>query len=93
METYNTAETLLDEEPLRREMANLASLVKVSKSWGKPLRIGEINSISNSGRANVSDVFAAALWALDACFEVGRWTASLPGLPAWTACLPARLFA
>lgn len=29
-----------------------------------------MNSISNSGRANVSNVFASALWSLDACLEV-----------------------
>jgi hypothetical protein len=29
-ETFNTAATLLDEEPIRKEMANLRELVKVS---------------------------------------------------------------
>jgi hypothetical protein len=29
-ETFNTAATLLDEEPIRREMANLKELVRVS---------------------------------------------------------------
>lgn len=32
-ETYNTAATLLDEEPIRREMANLRELVRVSNRW------------------------------------------------------------
>jgi hypothetical protein len=29
-----------------------------------------MNTISNSGRDGVSNVFAAALWTLDGCFEV-----------------------
>jgi hypothetical protein len=29
-----------------------------------------MNTISNSGREGVSNVFAAALWTLDGCFEV-----------------------
>lgn len=51
-------------------MANLRKLVEVSNSFNKPLRIAEMNSISNSGRDNVSNVLAAALWTLDASFEV-----------------------
>jgi hypothetical protein len=38
--------------------------------WGKDLRVGEMNTISNSGRAGVSDSLAAALWTLDAALEV-----------------------
>jgi hypothetical protein len=41
-------------------------------SYGKPLRIAEMNSISNSGRPGVADVFAAALWTLDGSFEVAQ---------------------
>jgi len=37
--------------------------------YGKPLRIAEANSISNSGRDGVSNVFASALWALDMSME------------------------
>jgi hypothetical protein len=39
-------------------------------SFGKPLRVAEMNTISNSGRENVSDVFSSALWTLDASLEV-----------------------
>jgi hypothetical protein len=38
--------------------------------YGKPLRVAEMNTISNSGREGVSNVFAAALWTLDASLEV-----------------------
>lgn len=41
-------------------------------SYGKPLRVAEMNSISNSGRRGVSDAFAAALWTLDGSFEVAQ---------------------
>jgi hypothetical protein len=34
--------------------------------------VAESNSISNSGRPGVSDVFAAALWTLDGSFEVAQ---------------------
>jgi len=43
---------------------------QVSNRYGKPLRVAEMNTISNSGRDGVSNVFAAALWTLDGCFEV-----------------------
>lgn len=43
-----------------------------TRSYGKPLRVAEMNTISNSGRRGVSDVFAAALWTLDASFEVAQ---------------------
>eukprot|EP00878_Enallax_costatus_P017264 GHUV01018129.1.p1 GENE.GHUV01018129.1~~GHUV01018129.1.p1 ORF type:complete len:450 (+),score=80.81 GHUV01018129.1:440-1789(+) len=69
-ETYNTAVTLLDEDPIRQEMTNLKKIVEVSNGYGKPLRVAEMNTISNSGREGVSDVFAAALWTVDASFEV-----------------------
>jgi hypothetical protein len=71
-EAENTAVTLLDEAPIRKEMSNLKELVRVSRSWGKPLRVAEMNTISNSGRDGVSNVFSAALWTLDAAFEVRR---------------------
>lgn len=55
---------------LLQEMANLKKLVEISNSFNKSLRIAEMNSISNSGKNGVSNVFAAALWTLDALFEV-----------------------
>jgi len=70
METFNTPYSLLDEDPIRKEMANLAAIVRVSNKYGKPLRVAEMNTISNSGRRGVSDVFSAALWTLDGSLEV-----------------------
>lgn len=65
----NTAATLLDEGPIREAMANLVKVVRESNAYGIPLRVAESNTISDSGRRNVSDVFASALWAIDASFE------------------------
>lgn len=69
-ETDNTAETLMDEAPVREEMKNFRELVKIANKHAKPLRVAEANTISNSGRDGVSNVFAAALWTLDASLEV-----------------------
>lgn len=66
----NTAESLMDEGPVRREMQNFRELVRVAAKHGKPLRAAEMNTISNSGKDGVSNVFAAALWTLDASLEV-----------------------
>jgi hypothetical protein len=43
---------------------------QASRGFGKQLRVAEMNTISNSGREGVSNVFASALWTVDACFEV-----------------------
>ncbi|GBF91995.1 hypothetical protein Rsub_04719 [Raphidocelis subcapitata] len=69
-ETYNTPATLMEEAPIRKEADNLRELVRVSRGFGKPLRVAEMNTISNSGRDGVSNTLAAALWTLDAMFEV-----------------------
>jgi len=39
-------------------------------SYGTPLRVAEMNTISNSGRMGVSNVFSSALWTLDSALEV-----------------------
>lgn len=65
----STAASLLNETMTRTAMANLDQLIAVSKKYNLGLRIGESNTISNSGKAGVSDAFAAALWSLDSTFE------------------------
>ena len=52
------------------EMHFLEASCAIVCSFGKPPRVAEMNSISNSGRENVSDVFSSALWTLDASLEV-----------------------
>lgn len=60
-EAPNTPASLLDEAPIRTEMDNLRQLVQVANSFGKPLRVAEMNTISNSGLLGVSNVFAGGL--------------------------------
>ncbi|KAF6257756.1 glycoside hydrolase superfamily [Scenedesmus sp. NREL 46B-D3] len=71
-EDRNTVQSLLDEGPVRTEMANLRRLVEISRRYGKDLRVAEMNTISNSGREGLSDSLAAALWTLDGAFEVAN---------------------
>lgn len=83
--------------------AYVAPFAAEARAAGVAFRIGEGNSVSCGGRANVSNVLGTALWALDAllaCAAVGVSTfnfhggprdayspLALPGLPAST--LPA----
>jgi hypothetical protein len=71
-ETPNTPESLLDEGPVRVEMDNLKQLVQVANSFGKPLRVAEANTISNSGRLGVSNVFAGG-WCGEEFSAVPCW--------------------
>jgi hypothetical protein len=48
----------------------LAPYAAASRAAGVPLKVGEGNSVSCGGRAGVSDVFGAALWALDSLLQV-----------------------
>jgi hypothetical protein len=48
--------------------------------YNKPLRVAEMNTISNSGRSGVSNAFAAALWSLDSTFEVAAAGTAAPVL-------------
>ena len=45
--------------------AYLAPFGAGARAAGVPFRVGEANSVSCGGRANISDVFGSALWALD----------------------------
>ena len=58
--------------------AFLAPLAATAAAAGLPFRVGEGNSVNCGGRLNVSDVFAAALYALDvqlasAAVGVAQW--------------------
>lgn len=46
--------------------------VATARSHHIPLRIDEMNSISCGGQRGLSDSYAAALWALDALYEMAR---------------------
>jgi hypothetical protein len=50
----------------------IARYAAISHAHHLPLRIDELNAISCGGERGVSDTFAAALWSLDALFDMAR---------------------
>jgi hypothetical protein len=75
---HNTIFQLLSNDVVDRPLARLAPILAAARAIGVPFVIGEGNSVSCGGQANVSDVFAAALWAVDALLAhaaigVTRW--------------------
>ena len=66
------------------EAANVAPAVATAAAHGVPFYIGEGNSVSCGGTTGVSDVWAAAVWAVDVLFNmasvgVSRW--NFHGMP------------
>jgi hypothetical protein len=61
-----TSNILNHTELVRYAVDEIYPSAKASLDSGKPWVIGEFNSISCSGRPNVTDTFAQALWVLDA---------------------------
>jgi hypothetical protein len=51
---------------------SIAPAVALTHTKGLFFRIGEMNSISCNGEANVTDTFASALWMIDALFELAN---------------------
>ena len=82
-----TLEGLLADRAAQGEAAGVAAWVGAARQRGVPLYIGEGNSVSCGGAGGVSDVWAAALWALDILFAmasvgVQRWNFhGMPGGP------------
>jgi hypothetical protein len=69
---------LLSNNVTAKFAAEVAVPLAAARAVGIPFKIGEGNSVSCGGRANVSDVFASALWAVDVLF-----TAAALGLQRW----------
>jgi len=74
----NTIYQLLSNEVVDHPVAGLLPVIAAARSIGRPFYLGEGNSVSCGGEKNVSDVFASALWAVDALFAhaavgVSRW--------------------
>jgi hypothetical protein len=59
---------------LEHATAGLAARVAryVGRARGLPVRVDEMNSVTQGGRSGVSNTFASALWAADALFEFAR---------------------
>lgn len=65
---YATLHNLLTPDPRLNQLTG--QLQEISRTSGLPWRIAEVNSFSGGGKPGVSDVFAAALWALDLMFSL-----------------------
>jgi hypothetical protein len=66
---YPTIPHLLAPFPPSRLAGALPQYAALGHSHGVPIRIDEMNSVTCGGQHGVSDVFASALWALNALFE------------------------
>ena len=74
----NTIFQLLSNAVVDDATARLQPTIAAARSIGRPFFLGEGNSVSCGGEKNVSDVFASALWAVDALLAhaaagVARW--------------------
>ena len=67
-----TTAELLSNRATRQFAAGFGPALAVAHADGIPLRLDEMNAVSCGGRAGVSNTFAAALWSLDALFELAR---------------------
>ncbi|HWF72348.1 MAG TPA: glycosyl hydrolase family 79 C-terminal domain-containing protein [Solirubrobacteraceae bacterium] len=66
---YPTVAHLLNPHPPSRLAGALARFAALAHGRGVPIRVDEMNSVTCGGEPGVSDVFASALWALNALFE------------------------
>jgi Glycosyl hydrolase family 79 C-terminal beta domain len=70
--TDPTITNLLADKSSVIQAQGLVPFVSHASSYGKPLRITEINSVSCGGKAGVSNSFASALWATDVMFNFAQ---------------------
>jgi hypothetical protein len=66
---YPTIANLLNPHPPSKLTDGLAQYATLAHAHGVPIRIDEMNSVTCGGEHGVSDVFASALWAVNALFE------------------------
>jgi len=70
--TYPTIGNLLSESASSGLAESLAPYVAIAHAHGLPLQHDEMNSVSCGDAHGVADVFASALWALGALFDMAR---------------------
>jgi hypothetical protein len=63
---------LLSPATLAKDLAMVDEHLAAARKAGMRYRLAEGNTVSNGGRAGVSDAFAAALWAADFLFAVAE---------------------
>jgi hypothetical protein len=69
-ETYPTIPNLLADSSSAGIAQGVAPYVAIAHKRKLGFRVDEMNSVSGSGRAGVSDTFASALWMLDTLFNL-----------------------
>lgn len=69
---YPTVANLLSPSASSGLVGGIAPYVRIAHQRGATFRIDEMNSVACGGKTGVSDVFASALWSLDALFAVAR---------------------
>jgi hypothetical protein len=69
---FPSIENLLLPTTMAKDMAMVDEHLKAATEAGMRYRLAECNSVSNGGRAGVSDTFASALWAVDFLFSVAE---------------------
>jgi len=67
---FPSAENLLRPTTMAKDLAMVDEHLAAAKAAGLRYRLAECNSVSNGGRAGLSDGFLAALWATDFLFSV-----------------------
>jgi hypothetical protein len=70
--THVTAAQLLAPQSSLGLAAGVAGAVKVAARYDRPLRVGEMNSVSCGGEPGLSNTFATSLWSLDTLFALAR---------------------
>lgn len=69
---FPSIDNLLLPTTLAKDLAMVDEHLKAAADAGMRYRLAECNSVSNGGRAGVSDTFVAALWATDFLFSVAE---------------------
>jgi hypothetical protein len=67
--TQFPADYLLEPATSQRSVQGLGVIAAAAHKNGDTFRIGEMNSIDDSGVRGISDTFSSAMWAVDAMFE------------------------
>ncbi|HEY2769170.1 MAG TPA: glycosyl hydrolase family 79 C-terminal domain-containing protein [Solirubrobacteraceae bacterium] len=71
-DTYPTIANLLADSSSAGIAQEVAPYVRTAHSRKLNFRVDEMNSVSGSGHAGVSDTFASALWVLDTLFNLAN---------------------
>jgi Glycosyl hydrolase family 79 C-terminal beta domain len=75
---------LLSRSAVGAVLGRLAPAMRGARAARLPVRVAELNSAACGGVRGVSDVFASALWAPDALFELARHGASGANIHTWS---------